>query len=142
MTWNIARMAPDDWVGAEREQDGRPVLLRVRDVPIDDLSAEEFPHLLVTTWRYGRFDETGLPTSSQHETIGRYEDALDNLESRGMGVLVIVRTHDGATEHLMYVRDVDACIDFIERRTSSGLKLEFAIAVNDRWDEYRVAQRV
>jgi hypothetical protein len=65
---------------------------------------------------------------------------LEAIESDQKGILIIVRTHNGEVEHLLYVNDVMESVEFIEQKSSMLEGLVFASKENDDWDEYRVAR--
>jgi hypothetical protein len=131
----------DGWIGAEGEEEGRPVLVRVRDISLEAIPEDEFPHLLSSTWRFGEDrDGSGLPSAKQYAELERFELVFDKMEEDGSGVLAIVRTHAGSVEHVAFVRDVEEGIAAIRAARPKRGDFELAASPDNRWDEYRAAR--
>jgi hypothetical protein len=125
------------WLGAKGEKDGRPFLVRMRNVPLGHPLRRSYPHLLVATRSFDSPDGSGLPSDEQYASLEKYEEqGLDALEKAGLGILAIVRTHSGTIEHVLYVADaVDAAVFLLSRNV---LREEIALDAieGDDWYEY------
>ncbi|MDB5431290.1 MAG: hypothetical protein JWP35_2406 [Caulobacter sp.] len=123
------------WLGAEAEQDGKPVLIRARSAAIVDFGK---PHLVVIDLGYDCVDDSELPTDDQYEAVGAFEtSALDRLEEAGNLVLVFIETVGGRVRYLAYLRDVEEAVGFIDLHADPALRLEFQSTEDHEWREYR-----
>jgi hypothetical protein len=127
---------PLEWLGAEGEKNGLPVLMRMRAVPLDHAVRGRYPHLLVTTWKFPSHDGSGLPSDADYAAVGEFEaSVLDRLEEKKLGVTAIVVTHAGVVEHVLYVANVERARTFVG---NSGVldRLRMSALEGDAWKEY------
>ena len=126
-----------EWLGAKGEKDGRPLVVRMRNVPLEHPLRRSYPHLLVAMRSFDSPDGSGLPSDEQYASLAKYEEqVLDALEKAGLGILAIIRTHSGTIEHVLYVADaVDAAVFLVGRNV---LHEEIALDAieGDGWYEY------
>ena len=125
-----------EWLGAKGEKDGCPFVVRMRNVPLEHPLRRSYPHLLVATRSFDSPGGSGLPSDEQYAALEKYEQVFDALEKAGLGILALIRTHGGATEHFLYVADaVDAAVFLVGRNV---LREEIALDAieGDDWYEY------
>jgi hypothetical protein len=133
----IQTAASFPWLLARGEKDGRPFVVRMRNVPREHPLRRSYPHLLVATRSFDAPGASGLPSDEQYASLERYEEqVLDALEKAGLGILAMIRTHGATVEHVLYVADpVDAAVFLVGRNV---LREEIALDAieGDAWYEY------
>jgi hypothetical protein len=102
---------PDDtWTVGTADQDGQPIIIRVRG-PLPDAGARQAnSQLVVIGWPYDG-SETGLPLDADKTSMDRFEEALEaGLAGTTLGVQVASLTGAGHKEWRYYAGDADAFI--------------------------------
>jgi hypothetical protein len=123
------------WFGAEGIEDGKPCLFRGKSIPDRFIGDSSLPYLLVITHPFEVADSTGLPTVAQYETIEDFErQYVDLIEARKVGILVFVKTANGAVRYFMYVSNVATVANMLY---ASPIQLELASREDRDWHEYR-----
>ena len=102
---------PDDgWTVGTADQDGQPIIIRVRSQAPDAEGRARYPQLIVIGWPYDG-NETGLPDTEDNAGMQAFEDALERgLEPTGIGVQVASLTGAGHKEWRYYTPDPDAFV--------------------------------
>ncbi len=98
----------DPWLVAETEEDGMPMVYRVRQNIPDLVKVDDFPHLVCVVWEYQTDIDNGLPDGEVAELQALFEDALDSfIEKGGDSEHMVVVTGNGRKEWLWYTKDPD-----------------------------------
>jgi hypothetical protein len=133
----IQSAASLEWLGAKGEKDGCPFVVRMRNVPLEHPLRRSYPHLLVAMRSFDSPDRSGLPSDEQYASLEKYEQqVLDALEKARLGILALIRTHNGTIEYVLYVADpVDTAVFLVGRNV---LRQEIALDAieGDDWYEY------
>jgi uncharacterized protein DUF695 len=102
---------PDDtWTVGTADQDGQPIIIRVRSRMPDVADRQRLAQLVVVGWPYDG-TETGLPTSDDTAAMQDFENAVEaGLERGGAGTQVASITGAGHKEWRYYAADADAFV--------------------------------
>ncbi len=102
----------DPWLIAETEEDGMPMIYRVRQNIPANLEISDYSHLVCVLWEYETTIANGLPGSEVAEQQEAFEDALDDFIEKDLdNEHMVIVTGNGRKEWLWYVKDPD---DWIE----------------------------
>ena len=128
----------EEWLGAEAERDGRPLVVRARRFFREPVADPSLPFLFVVELQYEPFDDVGLPGDSQYEVISKFErDVFDLIESKGILNLVFVETNAGSIRYYSYVSDIEVVSSKIDEMADEALILSFSADEDPEWNEYR-----
>ena len=102
---------PDDtWTVGTADQDGQPIIIRVRGQLPDAAAREANSQLIVIGWPYDG-NESGLPLEADRASMDRFEEALEaGLAGTTLGVQVASLTGAGHKEWRYYAADADAFV--------------------------------
>jgi hypothetical protein len=102
---------PDDtWTVGTADQDGQPLVIRVRGHMPDVAERQRHAHLVVVGWPYDGVD-TGLPTDADSALMQAFEDAVAaGAERGGTGIQVASITGAGHKEWRYYAHDAEAFV--------------------------------
>jgi hypothetical protein len=103
---------PDDmWTVGTADQDGQPIIIRVRSELPDASRRSAHAQLIVVGWPYDG-NETGLPSAADTTSMLDFESAVEGgLERTGVGLQVASITGAGHKEWRYYSADADAFVD-------------------------------
>lgn len=136
---NISSANTDAWVLAEGQFQGKPSLLRFRPGLREYAGNPNYPRRLIVKWPYNEDDPSGMPSSSQSDELGSFEDALvDALDTERLAILAFVFTHAGVREWHFYIGDASEVGKRINLALSDYPKLPISLQVeNDSgWNEF------
>jgi hypothetical protein len=112
----VAIYPDQSWTVATADQDGQPILLRMRASMPEAAARAAFPQLVIIGWPYDG-DEGGMPLQSDAEAMQRFEDAVEaGLTDEALGLQVASLTGAGHREWRYYTGDADA---FVARLNAS-----------------------
>jgi Family of unknown function (DUF695) len=98
----------DTWTVGTADQDGQPIIIRVRSQMPGPAERHGHGQLIVVGWPYDG-TETGLPTSDETAAMQDFENAVEaGLERGGSGIQVASVTGAGHKEWRYYAPDADA----------------------------------
>jgi hypothetical protein len=105
------RIFPDDtWTVGTADQDGQPIIIRVRSRMPDAAARQGHAQLIVVGWPYDGV-ATGLPGAEDSASMQAFEDTIEaGLERSGVGVQVASLTGAGHKEWRYYAADADAFV--------------------------------
>ncbi len=95
----------DTWTISEGLEDELPVLYRFRVGVPEGISLHEYPYLLSILWQYEIENPSGMPSKHQNEQQLGFDDALDQMDNIGHGMLMAAITGNGRREWIWYVND-------------------------------------
>ena len=100
----------DTWTIGTADQDGQPIIIRVRSQMPDAVARHGHGQLIVVGWPYDG-NATGLPGAEDTAAMRAFEDAIEaGLERSGLGVQVASLTGAGHKEWRYYAADADAFV--------------------------------
>ena len=110
-------MASDEtWSVATAEDDGKPLIFRIRNKPPSFASKEAFPHLLAVSWQYDPPNESGMPPEELANRMGQLEDLLDEaFEGACQAFLSVIATGNGVREWQWYARNPDDVMTLVNQ---------------------------
>ena len=106
----------DTWTVGTADQDGQPIIIRVRSQMPDAAARHGHGQLIVVGWPYDG-TATGLPGAEDNAAMQAFEDAIEaGLERSGIGVQVASLTGAGHKEWRYYAADADAFVSGAQRQ--------------------------
>jgi hypothetical protein len=100
----------DTWTIGTADQDGQPLIIRVRSGMPAAAERQRHAHLVVVGWPYDGV-ETGLPTTADTTAMQAFEDAVEaGVERDGTGIQAASITGAGHKEWRYYAPDADAFV--------------------------------
>jgi hypothetical protein len=106
----MAIFSDDTWTVGAADQDGQPIIVRVRPALPDVAARRANSQLVIIEWPYDG-DETGLPADVDKASMDRFEEALEaGLAGTTTGVQVASLTGAGHREWRYYAADADAFV--------------------------------
>lgn len=125
------------------EDDGRPVLFRVRTELPADLSRSGLPHLIAMLWPYQPDNDAGLPSTVDADQMSAFEDCLTvAMQACDQAIMTAVVTGTGMREWQWYVRDPDEAMRLVNEAMAAAslvVPVEFAGDPDPQWDAYQRA---
>lgn len=105
-----------DWVAAEGEADGAPMIFRFREhLPSAELMAK-YRYLHVLTHTYAGYDEEiRLPSTEEDQQMEALEQALETTVEANSGILVAVITGNYQRQWRYYTNDSDAFMQDVQQ---------------------------
>jgi hypothetical protein len=102
---------PDDtWTVGTADQDGQPIVIRVRSGMPDPAQRQAHAQLIIVGWPYDGAD-TGLPTAEDTVAMQAFEDAVEaGVERSGLGVQAASVTGAGHKEWRYYASNAEAFV--------------------------------
>ena len=102
---------PDTWSTAQGEDEGSPLLIRVREGNPSDKLKAEYPILVNVYWPFDGLPDSGMPNSEVLDAQSDFEERLDRLDSPEYGYLVLVITAKNRKEWIWQVADTKVWLD-------------------------------
>jgi hypothetical protein len=131
------------WSMAVGDDEGRPVLFRVRTEMPAELVRAGLPHLIAMLWPYQPDNDAGLPSSADAEQMSAFEDCLTNaLQATDQAIMTAVVTGTGLREWQWYVRDPEETMRRVQEAISAAglsVPVEFAGDPDPQWEGYQRA---
>jgi hypothetical protein len=96
------------WSVATGEDDGKPLIFRIRNQPPSFAEKKAFPHLLAVSWQYESPNEQGMPSEEVAARMRQLETLLEEaFEDARQAFLTVVVTGNGVREWQWYARNPD-----------------------------------
>lgn len=124
------------WTMTAGEDDGRPVIFRVRADRPAGLDPAAYPHLITAIWKYETDNAVGMPTAADAERMTAFEDLLSAKFHPAMAaVLTAVETGTGVRAWQWYARDPDEVVDLVNAALADRdpFPVEFAGEEDPAW---------
>lgn len=104
------------WSIATGEDNGKPLIFRIRNRPPPFADQSAFPHLLAITWSFDVDVNNGMPLPQEAGRMAELEDLLEKgLEFPGEAFLSVAVTGNGVREWQWYARNPDAVMKLINK---------------------------
>jgi len=133
-------MTPDDtWSVATAEDDGKPLILRIRNKPPSFASKKTFPHLLAVSWQYEPTNESRMPPDDVADRMGQLEDLLEEaFVGACQAFLSVIATGNGVREWQWYARDPDDVMTMVNQTLGElePFPVEFSFQYDPDWTAY------
>ena len=131
--------ADDTWTMATAEEDGMPLIFRIRNQPPPFARKDSFPNLLGVSWQYEPDNEQGMPAHDVVERMGHLEDLLmPAFEVARQAFLTVVVTGKGLREWQWYVRNADQTMELVNEALGEyePFPVEFSFQEDPEWEGY------
>lgn len=135
----------DTWSLATTEDDGKPLIFRIRNHPPEFAQKESFAQLLAVCWEYEPANEQGLPSRDDAERMGQFEDLLVSaFEGARQAFLTVIATGNGVREWQWYARDPDETMQLVNEALAEcePFPVEFSFQDDPQWEAYLRLQEI
>ena len=111
----VRNMSTDStWFMATGDDEGMPLIYRVRESAPPYSTKAAFTKLLAVTWEFDPSTNNGLPLPDAHERMQQLEDLLEPIFSDArQAFLTVVVTGNGVREWQWYTRDSEAAMKLV-----------------------------
>jgi hypothetical protein len=124
---------------ATGQDDGKPLILRIRNKPPSFARKEAFPHLLAVCWQYESPNEQGMPSEDVVARMSQLEDLLEEaLEGARQAFLTVIVTGNGVREWQWYARNPDEVMKLVNDTLGElePFPVEFSFQDDPEWVGY------
>lgn len=124
------------WTIAAGEEDGHPLLFRIRQGLPDGVLKMQYPKLISVYWPYeGDLQDEDNDVNDQHTA---FEETVAPLDSRDLSFLMLVITGGGRKEWHYYTQDESKWVDSLNELLvdSPDYPLEIEVAPDPEWNLY------
>jgi hypothetical protein len=133
-------MASDNsWSVATGEDEGKPLIFRIRNVPPSYATKETFPHLLAVYWQYESPSDQGIPSHEDATRMSQLEDLLEEaFEGARQAFLTVIVTGNGVREWQWYARNPDDVMELVNETLGQmePFPVEFNFQEDPDWTGY------
>jgi hypothetical protein len=128
----------DSWTVATGEDNGKPMIVRLRSNIPDGVDIKNYPHLLGISWEYEPARENGMPSETDHERMVLLEKLLDALEIQKTAYMTVAVTCNGVKEWHWYSKNTDETIQLMNTALSEQAKFPIKILIEEdpAWSVY------
>jgi Family of unknown function (DUF695) len=129
----------DSWKLAQAEDNGKPLIFRIRNTPPPFARMEQFPLLLAICWNYESPNDQGMPSKADADRMGELEDLLmPAFEGKQKAFLTVIVTGNGVREWQWYARDKDAVMKLVNEALGQkeSYPVEFVFQDDPDWQAY------
>ena len=127
------------WAIAEAQDDGKPLIFRIRSRKPSGVAPARYRHLIGVSWPYEPWNESGMPAQDQVAGMQLLEDLLQPaLEGPGQAFLTVVVTGNGVREWQWYSRDAGETMALVNKALSNHepFPVEFSVQDDPKWQGY------
>lgn len=131
---------PTDWVLAEGERDGFPMIVRMADAYTDLAPVASYGHHVILSVHFRNRQPNGFPSSEEGDDLQSLEENVSwLLEAGNESLCVLVITNNGLRDFIFYTRNADSVRRKLEDnpKVFQGFVVEFAIEPDDDWRIYK-----
>ncbi len=139
---SVESFSNGQWAMTAGEDNGRPVIFRVRTDRPYGLVPAAYPHLISVVWKYESDNPVGMPSSADSERMTEFEDLLAGaLHKATAAVLMAVETGTGVRAWQWYARDPDEVVDLVNAALAEKepFPVEFAGEEDPAWEGHSKA---
>jgi hypothetical protein len=127
------------WAVAQGEDNGLPLIFRVRSQEPHGIDISLYPNLMAVSWSYEPVNVSGMPPPDVLRRMEQFEDALDSeLEAVQSAFLTVIVTGNGVREWQWYSRDTQETMENINKALSphEPFPVEFSLQSDPHWEAY------
>lgn len=133
-------MSTDDtWHMATGEDDGKPLIFRIREHAPSFASKAAFCHLLAVNWQYEPSNDQGMPSQIDVDRMTQLEDLLrPAFEGAKQAFLTVIVTGNGVREWQWYAQDPDAVMKLVNQALGEQepFPVQFSFQGDPDWEGY------
>jgi hypothetical protein len=129
----------DTWRLATAEDDGKPLIFRVREQVPTFAHKNDFRHLLALSWPYEPSNDQGMPSPVDVDRMTQLEDLLmPAFEDAKEAFLTVVVTGYGVREWQWYARDPDRVMELVNATLGElePFPVQFSFEDDPEWEGY------
>jgi hypothetical protein len=129
----------DSWSVDTGEDDGKPLIFRIRNKPPSFAQKKTFPHLLAVSWQYESPNEQGMPSQDVAEHMSQLEDLLEPaFEGARQAFLSVIVTGNGVREWQWYARTCEEVMELVNETLGQlePFPVEFSFQDDPEWEGY------
>jgi hypothetical protein len=127
------------WSIATAEDNGKPLIFRVRNQSPSFATRANFPHLLAVCWQYQSPNGQGMPSADEAQRMAELEDLLEaGLESVREAFLTVIVTGNGVREWQWYARDPEKTMELVNKTLGrlDPFPIQFSFQDDLDWEGY------
>jgi hypothetical protein len=127
------------WSGATAEDDGRPLIFRIRNEAPSFANKSTFRHLLAVSWRYDSPNDQEMSSPSDSQRMSEFEDLLEaGLEGVSEAFLSVIVTGNGVREWQWYARDPENIMELVNETLGhlEPFPVQFSCQDGPEWQGY------
>jgi Family of unknown function (DUF695) len=133
-------MATDEtWRMATAEDDGKPLIFRIREHGPAFAIKAVFSHLLAVCWQYEPFNDQGMPAQDDVDRMAELEDLLKPaFEGAEEAFLTVIVTGNGVREWQWYARDPKTLMELVNDTLGElePFPVQFSFQEDPEWEGY------
>jgi Family of unknown function (DUF695) len=129
----------DTWSMATGEDNGKPLIFRIRNQPPSFARKDSFPHLLAVCWPYESPNDQGMPSQDVVGRMSQLEHLLEPaFEGARQAFLTVVVTGNGVREWQWYARDPEAVMKLVNETLGEyePFPVQFSFQDDPEWEGY------
>jgi hypothetical protein len=129
----------DRWSVATGEDNGKPLIFRIRNKAPSFARKKTFPHLLAVCWQYESPNDQGMPPHDVLERMKQLEGLLEPaFESAHQAFLTVVVTGNGVREWQWYARDAEDVMKLVNDTLGEyePFPVQFSFQDDPEWEGY------
>ncbi len=129
----------DSWSVGTGEDNGKPLIFRIRNEPPSFAQKEDFQHLLAISWHYESPNEQGMPSQDVVERMSQLEDLLEPaFEGASQAFLTVIVTGNGVREWQWYARDAEEVMKLVNKALGEyePFPVQFSFQGDPEWEGY------
>lgn len=129
----------DQWSVATGEDNGKPLIIRIRNQPPAFATKSAFPHLLAVSWQFESPNDQGMPSPEDAQRMTELEEWLEaGLEGVRQAFLTVIVTGNGVREWQWYARDPETIMELVNETLGhlEPFPVEFSFQDDPEWEGY------
>ena len=129
----------ESWKVATGDDNGKPLIIGIRNKPPPFVRKETFPHLLAVCWRYESPNEHGMPPEEMVARMNQLEDLLEKaFEGAQQAFLTVRVTGNGVREWQWYARNPGDVMKLVNQTLGElePFPIEFNFQSDPEWVGY------
>lgn len=104
------------WSIATTEDNGKPLIFRIRNQEPSFATNADFPHLLAVCWQYQSPNDRGMPSPEEAQRMAELKDLLEaGLENVQQAFLTVIVPGNGVREWQWYARDAKKTMELVNK---------------------------
>jgi len=133
-----AAVADDQWIIAESDENGFPVLSRFRSGVPAGIEVADYPRLVNLYWRYEPGRDQAMPGDEDYDEMVRLENHLEKIEGPEVGFMVLSVTGGCRKEWVLYVRSDETFLSAFNAQVigEPRFPIEIEAASDPEWGNY------
>jgi Family of unknown function (DUF695) len=131
------------WTIAQGEDDGLPLIFRIRNKKPHGIEPRTYPHLIAISWLYQSTNEFRMPSPDISTLMMQFEELLEPaLENSQSAFLTVIVTGNSRREWQWYSRSPEETMGLVNQVLidCEPFPVEFSMQEDSQWEAYRHCQ--